>query len=716
MLRRLYLSAILFVLCATAAKATHIVGGEIFYDYLGGNNYRITLKVYRDCLNGQAPYDNPASVGIFNSAGVLVDTLSMNFPGSVPVPPSINNPCYTPPGNVCVEEAQYVEVKNLPPIAGGYTITYQRCCRNNTILNLVNPGGVGSTYTVNIPDPSLAVGNSSPRYNYFPPIFICQGAPLTFDHSASEPDGDSLAYSMCDPYDGASASAPMPQPPAGPPYVNVPFNAPYSGAYPISSNPAITINPITGLMTGTPNLSGQWVVGVCCEEYRHGQLISIDKRDFQFNVLPCPLLTVSSIPTQTVFCGGLNVQFQNGSFNATNYLWNFGDPNTLADTSHLATPNYTYSDTGVFVVTLICNPGTVCADTSTSTFQIYPPVNPNFVPPAGECVNGNSFNFVAGGQFMGNGTLGWTFGSNANPQTSNVPDPTNVSWDTSGVFPVTITVTENGCTGTFTDSVIVYPMPTANFASSHLNGCVPYTVQFSDSSIAGTTISYLWNFGDGNTSTLANPIHTYTDTGSYTVTLIIATTNGCIDVDTFSVPGMIHVYPVPTAGFAVTSNSVSIFSPFIGTIDQSLNDDSCVMDFGDGFITSDCNSVHTYWNYGHYNITQIVYNQYGCTDTMVIPVEVRPEHRFFVPNAFTPNGDGLNDIFMPAILGAENYHFMIFDRWGELIFETTDVDQGWDGRYKGDKCQEGVYVWKIDYTNVVDGSNQNVIGHVSLIR
>ncbi|MBI3512172.1 MAG: PKD domain-containing protein [Bacteroidetes bacterium] len=715
MLRKLTLF-FLMIFSVTEISATHIVGGEIFYDYLGNNDYRITLKVYRDCLNGQAPYDNPASVGIFDVNGNLVDTLSMNFPGSNPVPPSINSPCYTPPGNVCVEEAVYTEVKHITPGAGGYYITYQRCCRNNTILNLISPGSVGSTYMIQIPDPALATNNSSPRYTNFPPIFLCQGAPLVFDHSATEPDGDSLAYDLCDPYDGASAAAPMPQPPAGPPYAFVPFNAPYSGGYPMSSNPALSINPITGLLTGTPNLIGQWVVGVCCKEYRNGNLICTNKRDFQFNVLPCPLLTVSSIPNQTVFCAGYNVQFQNNSWNATTYLWNFGDPTSTSDTSNTFTPNYTYGDTGVYTVTLVCNPYTPCADTNTTTFQIYPPVNPNFIVPAGQCVNGNSYNFSAGGQFMGNGSFSWNFGSNANPDSSNVQDPQNISFDTSGIFPVTITVSENGCTGIFTDSVIVYPMPTADFAGAYLEGCNPFTVQFSDSSIAGTQLQYTWIFGDGDTSHLANPVHTYFGVGTYDVSLIVATTNGCIGIDTFSVPGMITVDPAPTAGITANPTVTSIFSPYITVTDQSMNGDSCILDFGDGFVTSACDGGHTYWSYGTYNIIQTVYNSYGCSDVDTVQVEVTPENRFFIPNTFTPNGDGLNDIFMPVILGAEGYHFMIFDRWGELIFETRDTNVGWDGRYKGNKCQEDVYVWKVDYVNVVDESSQKLIGHVNLIR
>ncbi|MDQ3111409.1 MAG: PKD domain-containing protein [Bacteroidota bacterium] len=709
--------SLLFLLSFTGAKATHIVGGEIFYDCLGGNVYRITLKVYRDCINGQAPYDAPAYVGIFNMNGTLLDTIPMTFPGSINVPPTINTPCYSPPTGVCVEEAVYQEIVTLPPIpVGGLYLAYQRCCRNNSILNLVNPGGVGSTYQIIIPHPSQAICNNSPRYNNFPPIYICQGAPLIFDHSAAEPDGDSLAYELCDPFDGANATLPQPIPPAGPPYQFVPFAAPYSGTYPMSSNPAMAIDPVTGLLTGTPNLSGQWVVGVCCKEYRNGVLICVNKRDFQFNVTPCPLLTISSIPTQTVFCAGFTVQFLNNSFNATTYHWDFGDPNTNADTSNLFTPTYTYADTGTYTVTLYCNPGSACADTNTSTFQIYPPVVPAFVSPQGQCFIGNSFNFQATGQFIGNGTTTWNFGANANPSTSNVQDPQNIVYNAPGVYPVTITVTENGCTGTFTDSVIVYPTPTSNFSATPLYGCVPYTVEFQDSSIAGTPMTYQWDFGDGFTSTLPNPTHTYTDTGSYDVTLIITTTNGCIGIDTFSVLGMINVFPSPTAGFDVTAHSVSIFSPFIGTIDLSQNADSCVMDFGDGFVTGNCNAVHTYWNYGSFMITQTVYNEFGCPDTAQILIEVIPEHRFFIPNTFTPNGDGLNDMFIPVLMGVEDYHFMLFDRWGNLMFETIDTYQGWDGRYKGNRCQEDVYVWKITCTNVVNGEEIKIIGHVNLVR
>src|ERR1043166_8125775 len=118
---------IFFVLFAKTSLATHIVGGEIYYDYLGSNNYKITLKVYRDCYTGMAPYDNPATIFIFNSSGGFVDRVEIPFPGSVQLPVTISNPCFTPPTDICVEEAVYMTNINLPNIPGGYDIVYQRC-------------------------------------------------------------------------------------------------------------------------------------------------------------------------------------------------------------------------------------------------------------------------------------------------------------------------------------------------------------------------------------------------------------------------------------------------------------------------------------------------------------------------------------------------------------------------------------------------------------
>jgi len=706
--------------------ATHIVGGEIYYKCLGNNDYEVTLKVYRDCINGQAPFDNPAAVGVYDANGTLITTLMLPLPGSTPLPVTLNNPCYVAPANVCVEEAIYVGNVNLPPLAGGYYLAYQRCCRNNTILNLVNPGNVGATYMGFIPDPATVSCNSAPHYNNFPPLFLCAGLPLVFDHSATDPDGDSLAYELCDPYDGATAASPMPVPPAAPPYGLVPFDgaAGYSGSYPMSANPALTIDPVTGLLTGTPNMIGQWVVGVCVKEYRQGVLLSTNKRDFQFNVTNCPNVTVSAVPSQQTFCFGFTVNFSNQSMNANGYRWDFGDPAATNDTSRLVIPAWTYSAPGTYTVMLIASPGLTCADTSYSVFKIDPLLQPSFVPPPSQCLEGNAYNFAAGGAFQGGpGTnFTWQFGPGSNPPISNDQNPAGVNFLTQGVHTVTLTINENGCVGSYVSNVTVNPMATATFNMAPLTSCPPFTVVFKDNSNpAGRILNYNWTFGDGNTSTLSTPTNTYVNIGSYNVSVSMLATNafGCNKWYNFNIPNAVTVNPIPHAEISANPLVTSIFEPEITFTDLSSNGINCSLLFGDGNTFSGCNfgtTTHTYSTYGMFQATQILMNGTGCTDTFRLDIEIKPEYRYFVPNAFTINNDGLNEIFAPSIMGVRDYDFSIFDRWGKKIFETNSLNHGWDGTFKGDPCQQDVYVYKIKYIDEVDNKYYSHLGRVALLR
>ena len=697
--------------------ATHIVGGELYYKCLGNNDYSITLKLYRDCFNGLAPFDDPAVVGIHDINGNLTTTLLMSFPGSTVLPVSLNNPCYQPPTNVCVEEAVYNEIINLPPIAGGYVLTYQRCCRNNTILNLNNPGNVGSTYTAVIPDQFAVPCNSSPHYVNLPPIFLCSDLPFTFDHSAIDIDGDSLVYDFCDPYAGGSPIFSAPNPPDPPPYNLVPFIAPYTGSYPMSSFPAMSIDPLTGLITGTPNMIGQWVVGVCVKEYRNGVFLSENKRDFQFNVTNCPNTTVSSIPSQQTFCFGNTVNFQNSSINSTTYHWDFGDPAVTNDTSGMFAPTWTYASPGVYNVTLIANPGLSCADTAVTTFQIYPKIQPDFVPPLAQCILGNSYDFTAGGTYMGNSTttFSWDFGTNASPSTSSVKNPAGIVFNSVGSYSVTLTIFENGCSESFTDIVTVDTVPKADFDSEALVTCTNVYVKFKDLSVSKVPLIYSWDFGDGSISANKDPQHLFSSPGTYDIKLTVNTSNGCTD-DTLR-PQMITVNPIPNALFSVDKIAVSIFEPTITVTDQSTGAINCQLYFGDGSTSSDiCSIVHTYADTGNYVITQVVTNVFGCTDTFSIPIRILPEYRFYVPNSFTPDNDGMNDVFMPSLMGVRNYSFLIFDRWSNKLFETDNPKNGWDGTYKNRKCQESVYIYRIKYEDVLENKEYQQIGTITLIR
>jgi gliding motility-associated-like protein len=703
--------------------AKHIVGGEIYYDYLGSNNYRITLKVYRDCNSGGASYDNPATIFIFNNAGVFIDSIAIAFPGSVQIPPTINSPCFTPPTNICVEECVYKTIVNLPDIPGGYNITYQRCCRNNTILNLINPGDLGATYMAHISDNSIAPSNSSPRYNYFPPIFLCSDVPLVFNHSATDPDGDSLYYELCDPYIGLDntclavgwmAPGGCPNIPNPPPISFVPWQLPYDATYPMSASPVLVIDHHTGLLTGTPNMIGQWVVGVCVSEYRNGILIDANKRDFQFNVVDCPGLPVASVPQQQQFCFGYQVNFTQNSLNANSSYWDFGDPTTTSDISNLTSPAWTYPDSGTYTVTLIINKGTLCADTNTSTFHIKPLLAPSFATPPGECIYSNSFDFVPGGAFMGNGVFNWNFGPHASPTSAFQPTINNVIFDSVGSYPVTFTINENGCTESYTTNVVVYPKPDANFGLTTNVACLLNPVFFVDSSIADTPLLYNWNFANGLTSTLQNPSTVYDSVGIYNVNLIIETQHGC--KDTIVLPNPLTVFPSPIAGFNITPADTSIFYPDISMTDQSQFAIDCTVYWGDGTSSSNCDSLHRYTHPGTYTIMQDVVNAAGCHDTAYSQVVIRPEYLFWLPNAFTPNNDGLNDGFKPKLIGVHRYEFLIFNRWGEKIFETTNFEEGWNGCYQSKLCEQDVYVYKISFLDDIQKAEHYFIGSVTLVR
>ncbi len=703
--------------------ATHIVGGEIFYNFLGGNNYRITLKLYRDCYTGLAPYDDPATIFIFDNSGNYIDSLQIPFPGSAVLPVTINNPCFTPPTNICVEEAIYTTNVVLPPITGGYNIMYQRCCRNNSILNLINPGSVGSTYMAHIPDASIGFHNSSPHYINFPPIFLCLGVPLNFNHAAIDPDGDSLYYELCDPFTGLDATCPILGVQAGggcpvigspPPYAFVPWISPYNASYPMSTSPALHINPVTGLMTGTPNMLGQWVVGVCVSEYRNGVLLDVNKRDFQFNVVNCPGLPVAAIAQQTSFCSGYTVNFTQNSLNASTYYWDFGDPSTNHDTSSLSAPTWIYADSGTYTVKLVINRGTLCADSQLQTFRIYPSFTPLFTAPPSQCIYNNSFNFTGGGTNLTGALFSWNFGTHASPISSNQLNPSHIVFNSAGSFPIVFTVSENGCTKSVTDTVHVHPKPIARFGLLTETGCALAPVNFIDSSFADTPLTYFWNFGNGTSSTLQNPVTTYTTQGTFHVSLIITTQNGC--KDTFMLPTPLTVNTAPIAGFSLTPMITTIAHPDISMTDQSQFATNCEVFWGDGTNSSNCDSMHHYLLPGTYTIMQVVKNASGCYDTAYSDIIINAEFFFWIPNAFTPNNNNLNEIFKPKVMGVHDYSFLIFDRWGEKLFETSDIEEGWNGFYKNKLCSNDVYVYKIVFTDNVQNSFHQYIGIVTLLR
>ncbi|MEN9699952.1 MAG: hypothetical protein RLZZ301_1150, partial [Bacteroidota bacterium] len=254
--------------------ASHIIGGEIYYDSLGNNNYKITIEIYRDC-NSATGFDNPLNYTIFNADGsVFMVRYIAPFSQNV-LPIVYDDPCVTPPNDICVERAIYVDTVNMPLSFNGYYISYQRCCWTANIDNIVDPANNGITLTTFVPGTSLvAVHNQGARFVNYPPLVLCSQNTLDFDHIAFDPDGDSLSYELMAPLLGGSITNVVPDPETAAPYSPVNWNATFSQGVPFGTGSNVSIDPVTGMMTFTPNLIGSFVAGVAVKEWRNGQLIN----------------------------------------------------------------------------------------------------------------------------------------------------------------------------------------------------------------------------------------------------------------------------------------------------------------------------------------------------------------------------------------------------------------------------------------------------------
>ncbi len=521
----------LFCLCFFSSNvyATHIVGGELNYTYLGNDQYEIRLTMYRDCYNGVPPFDNPASIGIFDQFNNFVTELLVVFPGSDTIPSTINSPCIIPPTNICYEHTSYSGIVTLPPRLQGYQLSYQRCCRNKTIKNIFDPSFTGATYYATIPSSFLA-NNSNPVFKNWPPPFICAGIPFVFDHSATDVDGDSIIYELCTPFSGADTVSPKPQPPNPPPYSNVTFIPPFTLNDMLGGVP-LTIDRFTGELKCTPNTIGQFVVGICASEYkRNGTFISTTRRDFQLNVVPCPSYVVAAIQNPIINCKTNEVTFANFSINAGSYLWNFGLSGTLGDTSNAFSPTFIYPDTGVYNVTLIAysNMSLTCSDTTVGTVTILPEYAASFNFTKDICTNIYSFTDTSNSISGTTASWYWEFKDGTS---SNQHNPTH-QFLYAGTYDVTLIATSTrGCMDTVVTQIIISPLLRISSTqinnvrcNSECNGTA--TIIAADGNFP---YFYLWN--DPNNQVSASAINLCASEFIVTIT----DNQGCILKDTINI-------------------------------------------------------------------------------------------------------------------------------------------------------------------------------------
>lgn len=264
--------------------------------------------------------------------------------------------------------------------------------------------------------------------------------------------------------------------------------------------------------------------------------------------------------------------------------------------------------------------------------------------------------------------------------------------------------------------VQVKPLPQPDFSALNTEGCKPFSTQFLNGVNPNEIDSLRWDFGDGNISTQYNAEHEYAESGLYDVSLRIWAVNGCSNI--LEKPKFIEIYPDAVADFEMDKSPLTIDDLNVHFTNLSEHADSYVWTFNEVDKSTQENPSYEFSVGDSLQVSVCLEAQANCPDTLCKIIPVIGKHLVYVPNAFTPNGDGTNDNFKPEMLGAdvEHYEFSVFNRWGERIFFTKNVNAGWDGSYEGKQVQEGIYPYKVIVKQQKGVDKEEIIGHVSLIR
>jgi gliding motility-associated-like protein len=280
----------------------------------------------------------------------------------------------------------------------------------------------------------------------------------------------------------------------------------------------------------------------------------------------------------------------------------------------------------------------------------------------------------------------------------------------------------NGVCPTSSDTVMLsnYTIPTASFTVENrvcLEKCVTATnMSYVQSPYYITGYEWIINGINQEVTQDFEGVFCFPDTGVYAINLVVTTDRGCRD--TSDVQSSITVNELPIANFSYEPEEEIMELLELQFTDESVGASSVSYDFGDGMSSDSLNPLYWYTNAGTYEVVQIVQNEEGCSDTIIKAIEVGEAEHIYIPNSFTPNGDGKNDVFYPVDRGieAKDYNFYVFNRWGQLIYEAHQPSKGWDGLHNNKNVKTGVYVWKISYYSNVTNQTVEKMGHVNVLK
>ena len=529
-----------------SANASHITGGEMSYKFLGMNNgmyqYEVTLKLYQRCNSGRQ-FPNPAIISVFNKTNnARVSDINVNIGNTENISITNPDPCITNPPEVCYDVAYYTFTISLPASAAGYVLASQVNYRIAGITNLV-PGynNVGATYTADIPGTTAVANgpqNNSAKFIGSDLVIVCADNNFSYSFAAEDSDGDVLNYFFCEAYASTGAAGGTPVPTNPPPFPPVPYNIPdFYETAPLGNT--VQINPNSGLITGIAPPSGIYVVTVCVQEIRNGQVIATQRKDLQIFIADCSVASASLLPEYFLCKNSQNIYLTNQSSSTLIITqdWEvFDNTGTMITATTGNFINYTFPAIGIYTIKLVINRNLPCRDSTTAVIRVFPGFVPDFTS-SGICVTKPTlFTDQSTSVYGIVNSWKWDFGDLSTTLDNSSFQNPSYTYPTTGSKNVRLIATDTkGCRDTIIKVVDIIDKP-------------PISLSFRDTLICIIDNLMLQAGGSGifNWTPLVNIINA--NTATPTVSPVITTTyyvnlndNGCINRDSVKVRVVDHV-------------------------------------------------------------------------------------------------------------------------------------------------------------------------------
>ncbi|MDZ4823602.1 MAG: PKD domain-containing protein [Flavobacteriales bacterium] len=693
------------------------------YRSLGNDSIEVTIISFTDCFLQAI---DSSGIGIWDELSIP-QQVYWAYINNTSYVTMISEPCMVQGDyyDVCRKQVTYKGTIPLSAFENGDWMVTQSCCRYG-VANIIE--GISNEYLylpLKIAQADIFSENNSPVFNSFPPAF-CANEPLNYALDVQDPDGDSLSFSLC----YAPSSWPYPWwPPGEPPeFSEIAWAEGYSYNYPIDSDPAFAIDPVTGQLSGTPLQAGSYAVSICIAEYRNGQLIEETRLDYNFDFYDCVFPEAQFSAPE---CAGLEITFENTSLNTSVFSWDFGVAGT--ENSSALQPQYTFPEPGFYDVQLIANPDSACTDTLIQTLSIDYLLDVAIESGESFCTDEAwEFPLSVGGFFGSNASFDWEFENGIPAQSVNTSP--SVQWEEQGQFNITLFAFTDFCTDSAEISVMVQPYPSVEIVQPD-TVCLGMEISFEAATQSAE--DYSWNFGveeaQDDVSSFAQPFYTYPASGEYLVVLQINNGTSCAIQDTVPVT-VLDSEPITFSYSVVDPDSCqpnqSIELAWTGT---GIN--YVVWNFGDGNNSNDQILSYQYLQEGNYEITLLAENtdcDYALSASFSVFVNEMSHavsQPITFPNIITPDNNRMNEEFMPfqfdETLYQDKQDFMnafnsfdlkVFNRWGSLVFRSSPTDPFWDGMVQEQLASAGAYFFTCAYQRLcTDMQTQIISGTVTVL-